>query len=187
MVRSSSKPGQQGKFLKTLLQVICTDARVVQVPAVAYGGSVHPPAAESDSVIIAESLVLIDFIADLAPNSSLLPKDPVTRAKARFFIEAVRTTYTSPWLAVFIRGDSEAPDEMYKAHSVIQDLLPDNAIYAVSNEYTTADVAIAPSMARTDVCLRNDLGAFKEGEGKKIYEVLKGARSTQRLIGTLMR
>lgn len=65
---------------------------------------------------------------------------------------------------------------MYKAHSVIQDLLPDNAIYAVSNEYTTADVAIAPSMARTDVCLRNDLGAFKEGEGKKIYEVLKGEK-----------
>lgn len=117
---------------------------------------------------------MLELIADLAPNSTLLPKDPVLRAKTRFFIEAIQSKYTPAWLSLLVRG--EAPDALYKAYSDLQDLLEENAVFAVGNNFTTADAAIIPFLVRTDLALKNDIGAYKEGEGTKIYEVLKSEK-----------
>ena len=54
-----------------------------------------------DSIKIAESLVLLEFVADLFPDSGLLPKDPVERAKVRLFIDTFAVKYgphTMPYL-----------------------------------------------------------------------------------------
>ena len=58
------------------------------MPAVTYGGpDVPPDQPSSESAKIAESLVLIQFFADLAPESDLLPQDALGKAKVRFFLD----------------------------------------------------------------------------------------------------
>ena len=48
--------------------------------------------------------------------------------------------------------------------------------FAVSDDFTIADAAIAPFLARLKVALKNDIGAYKEDEGKKTWEVYHSDR-----------
>jgi len=146
-----------------------------KVPAIAYGGPPVPPDQPSpESVKIAESLVIVEFIADLYPDSKLLPKDPVLRAKARFFIDAVGTKLTPAWHAFLSKGGE--PDALFKAIEAIQALLAPNAKYAVNDDFTIADIAIAPFLGRLYLSLQNDIGAYDEGQGLKVYEELQGPK-----------
>ncbi|KAI0654862.1 hypothetical protein C8Q70DRAFT_463241 [Cubamyces menziesii] len=137
-----------------------------KVPAIAYGGPDVPPDQPSpESVKIAESLVLVEFVADLFPESGILPKDPVTRAKARFFIEGVSSKLIPAWYAYFLRN---APvEDFYNALKYVQSLLPEEG-FAVG-EFSIADIAIAPFLARTRVSLLNEIGKYPEGDGKKVW------------------
>jgi glutathione S-transferase len=144
-----------------------------KVPAIAIGGPVVPadqPAAESEK--ITESLVLIELIADLYPDSGLLPKDPIERARARFFIDTVSTKVVQSMTAVF-RG--EGLDNVLSAVEAIQNLLPPVGAgkYAIGDQFTLADVSAAPFLGRIEVLLSHDLGKYPVGEGKKAYEVLQ--------------
>jgi glutathione S-transferase len=110
-----------------------------------------------------ESLVLVEFIADLYPESGLLPTDPVLRAKARLFIDAVTNK-----LAAVQHKVTDATDDgvelLVQALESLQALLPSTG-YAVG-EFSIADIAIAPSLARMVLRLENDLGNWPAGEGK---------------------
>ncbi|KAJ6454160.1 glutathione S-transferase [Mycena sanguinolenta] len=140
-----------------------------KVPAIAYGGpQVSPDQPSPESTKIAESLVLVEFVADLFPDSTILPKDPVLRAKARFFIDAVSTKFLPAYMGPVARGQSFEP--FFAALLDLQALLPTDKTFAVSDEYTIADIAITPFLARMEVWLKNDIGAYKEGEGKKAAE-----------------
>ncbi|KAI0360305.1 glutathione S-transferase C-terminal-like protein [Trametes cingulata] len=140
-----------------------------KVPAIAYGGPDVPPDQPSpDSVKLAESLILVEFVADLFPQSGLLPTDPVQRAKARFFIDGVSTKLVPAWHA-YSQGKSPAED-LYKAVEHLQALLPEQG-YAIG-QYSIADVAITPFLARARITLLNDLGGYPEGEGPQVLEAL---------------
>lgn len=123
-----------------------------------------------DSVKIAESLVLLEFVADL--SGSLLPKDPALRAKARFFIDAVSTKFLPAFYAV-VRG--EDPNAVLSVIEVIQDLLPveTKGSFAVGDEFTIADASIAPFLGRLEVFLKNDIGAYEPGLGTKAWNILQ--------------
>ena len=139
------------------------------MPAIAYGGpQVSPDQPSPESAKIAESLVLLEFVADLFPNSKLLSKDPVERAKARFFIDAVSNKVPGNWFAHMARGESS--DALIAGLEFIQDLLPDGKKYALGDDFTIADAAIAPFLARIETTMKNDIGVFKSGEGKKTWE-----------------
>ncbi|EJD05527.1 glutathione S-transferase [Fomitiporia mediterranea MF3/22] len=151
-----------------------------KVPAISYGGpKVAPEQPSPDSVKIAESLVLLEFFADLFPGSKLLPKDPVLRARARFFIDAVSTKLTPGWAAFVIRGES--PEAFFSGAEAIQALLPDDKKFAVADDFTIADAAIAPFLGRAFVALKNDIGTYAPGEGKKALEVLNSPRFSKLL------
>ncbi|TDL24494.1 glutathione S-transferase [Rickenella mellea] len=146
-----------------------------KVPAITYGGPIVPPDEPSpESEKIAESLVLLEFFADLKPDSTFLPKDAISRAKVRFFIDAI-SNKLSPAQNAFLRK-GESPEALYKAFDYVQSLLPDNTKYAVSDNFTTADAAIAPFFARGGLALKNDFGAYKPGEGTKVLETLKSPK-----------
>jgi glutathione S-transferase len=53
----------------------------------------------------------------------------------------------------------------------LQNLLPGEG-YAVV-EWSIADAAVTPFLARASVALKNDLGAFDEGKGIKVWETLQ--------------
>ena len=82
---------------------------------------VSPDQPSPDPQKIAESLVLLEFITDLYPNSTLLQKDPVLRAKARLFIDAVSTKFLPAYVAAMLRG--EPVDGLLQAIEALQDLL----------------------------------------------------------------
>ncbi|TFK39317.1 hypothetical protein BDQ12DRAFT_650393 [Crucibulum laeve] len=139
-----------------------------KVPAIAYGGpKVSPDAPVPESQKLAESYVLLEFIADLAPG--LLPSDPVLRAKARFFIETATSKFTPGFAGSVLRGES--PEPILTAIEAIQALLPAEG-FAIG-EWSIADAALTPFFARAEVALKHDAGAFDEGEGKKVYETLQ--------------
>ena len=125
------------------------------------------PSPESEK--IAESLVLLEFVADLYPDSGLLPKDPVQRARARFFIDVVSNKVSPQWVAFFMRG--EVPDKFIEAVAEIQGLLSPSG-FAVGDHFTIADAAIAPFLGRWELVFRNDVGKYAEGDGKRVHEVL---------------
>lgn len=140
-----------------------------KVPAIAYGGPAVPADQPSpESVKIAESLVLVDFVADLFPKAKIFPSDPVQRAQARFFIEVVSSKFTTSWYSFVHRGGSS--DDVIKAFEAIQSLLPATG-FAVG-EFSAADIAIAPFLARMDIVLRNELGSYEEGAGGRVLEIL---------------
>ncbi|KAI0824916.1 thioredoxin-like protein [Trametes gibbosa] len=138
-----------------------------KVPAIAYGGPEVPPDQPSpESIKIAESLVLVEFIADLYPDSGILPTDPVERARVRFFIEGVSSKLIPAWYGYFLRN---APvEDFYAALEYIQSLLPAEG-FAIG-KFSAADIAIAPFLARTRLSLLNELGKYPEGDGKKVWE-----------------
>jgi len=140
-----------------------------KVPAVAYGGpSVDPSQPSPESEKIAESPVLLEFVADI--SGKLLPTDPLPRARVRFFIDAVANSFLPTLWASALRG--EPVENVLAAVEKIQALLPSDG-FAIGPEFTIADAAIAPFLTRLEIILKNDFGAFAEGAGKKAYETLE--------------
>ncbi|KAG1856346.1 thioredoxin-like protein [Suillus subalutaceus] len=148
---------------------------VGKVPVVTYGGpNVEPDDPSPLSTKIAESNVILEFLADLYPDSGLLPKDPVLRAKVRFFIDASTKHIEGSSLA-FILG-KESYDNILKGIEFIQELLEEGRDFAVGDHYTIADACISPSLARLKIITETDLGKFPVGMGYKLGEELKGPK-----------
>ena len=144
-----------------------------QVPALVYGSPKSDPESPSvESAKITESLVILEFVADLYPNSGLLPRDPVKRACVRFFVDALSTKVLPPASKFFISDEEEAPRELIAAVAELQELLPHNAQFAVGDHFTIADAAFAPFLGHWELLLRNDFGRFVEGTGPPLYREL---------------
>lgn len=136
----------------------------------AYGGPEVPPDQPSpESVKLTESLVLLEFVADLYPNTHILPADPVQRARARFFVEAVSTKLVPAWMTLLKSGTPESSQAFLNAI----DLPPQG--FAIG-EYSIADISVAPFVARAHVALGNEIGAYAVGEGKRNLEALHQPR-----------
>ena len=146
-----------------------------KVPGLAYGGPAVPADQPSpESTKLAESLILVEFVADLFPDSGILPKDAVLRAKARLFIDAVSNKLTPAQFQVVNNGaDSE---QLVTAYEHIQSLLPPQG-FAIG-EFSSADIALAPFLARAELSLENDLGVWPagSGQGPKILEALRSPK-----------
>ena len=122
---------------------------------------------------LVESVVIIEFLADLFPESGLLPADPVARAKARFFITAFDTTVFAGFKGFFFMGAPAAT--LVDGIDALQKLLPATG-FAAGEKWSIADIVAAPFLVRIVMLLNNDLGKYPVGEGKKTLEVLRGAK-----------
>ncbi|KXN84466.1 putative glutathione S-transferase [Leucoagaricus sp. SymC.cos] len=159
-----------------------------KVPAIAYGGpevstGLEYPSPESTKLF--ESLILVEFINDLisppesAQDTAILPKDPVLRAKARFFIEAVCSKLVSAFFNVHIRG--QHPSSILSAVETLQELLPKDGGFVLGEDrWSMADVAPLTVLARAEVGMVNDLGAYDEGEGRKAWDRLMSDEKFER-------
>ncbi|KAG8747008.1 hypothetical protein FRC10_002807 [Ceratobasidium sp. 414] len=139
--------------------------------AIAYGGPPTDPDKPSDeSVKLAESAVLIEFISDLYPEAKLMPESPVERAQARFFVDFVSCRLIPAFFAFVFKGNVGVA--LTSALEVIQQRLPRNSTFFGGDKPNVADISVAPFLARIQLQLKHDLGMFPEGEGLKLYNVL---------------
>ncbi|KAH7337939.1 glutathione S-transferase [Rhizoctonia solani] len=148
-----------------------------KVPAIAYGGpQVDPSNPSPESAKLTESLVLLEFIADLYPTSGLLSSDPVERAQSRFIIDLVSNKVLPGLFAVTWRGES--PERLYDGLLAFQAQLESHARPFLGGDgLNIADAAVAPFLARLEAQLRRDVGGFATGEGPKIHdEIFKSER-----------
>ncbi|KAG2365864.1 hypothetical protein BDR07DRAFT_1480923 [Suillus spraguei] len=144
-----------------------------KVPAVTYGGpNVEPDDPSPLSAKIAESNVILEFVADLYPG--LLPKDLVLRAKVRFFIDATTKHIEGPSYA-FFQG-KEPYDNILKGIEFIQELLEEGREFAVGDHYTIADACISPQLEALKIITKTDTGKFPVGMGYKLGDELKGPK-----------
>jgi glutathione S-transferase len=143
-----------------------------KVPAIAYGGPVVPPDQPSpESLKVNESLILLEFINDIDPEHRLLPKDPETRVRVRLFIDAVGSKLAPKWYLSSIKGDSLS--NLMEGLETIQTYLSPENKYAIGNEFTMADITILPFLARADLSLRHDVGAFPMGAAPAAYDLVQ--------------
>lgn len=141
-----------------------------------YGGPDVPPDQPSpESAKLYESPVLLEFVADIFPESGLLPPDPVTRARIRLFADVATTKFGFPLVFDFI-PHGKSTDAILAALEEMQTLLPANAKFAVGDRFTLADAALAPFLWRFEICLKHDVGKFTYEEGKKTSEEYGGER-----------
>lgn len=136
-----------------------------------------PDQPSPESVKLAESLILVEFVADLYPESRLLPADPVKRAQARFFIDVVSNKLVPGWVGLVRTGTPEALQGFVQGIEAVQSLLPKEG-FAVG-EYSIADVAVTPFLARAFTVLENEIGAYEPGEGKKLLETVQQPQFTR--------
>ncbi|KAG8773879.1 hypothetical protein FRC12_002276 [Ceratobasidium sp. 428] len=141
------------------------------IPAIAYGGPPTDPDKPSDeSVKLAESVVLVEFISDLYPQAKLMPDTPIGRAQVRFFVDFVSCRLLPAFFAFVFKGDVGIA--LTSALEVIQQRLPRNNTFFGGDKPNVADIAVAPFLARIQLQLKHDLGMFPEGEGLKLYDLL---------------
>ncbi|KAF9230466.1 hypothetical protein BU15DRAFT_83598 [Melanogaster broomeanus] len=152
-----------------------------KIPAITYGEpeDSNPEDPSPDAFKLIESQVILEFVADLYPESGLLPTDPTSRARVRFFMDAVSRYIETPAI-MFVRGqDSYEP--LLRGIEVIQGLLSDpvsdtGTCFAVGERYTIADAAIVPFIVRLELASKTDLGKFAPGMGIRLGEELKAPR-----------
>lgn len=128
------------------------------------------PSAESFK--LAESLVILEFIADLFPASGLLPSDPIERAKVRFFVDAAATKLDSPFFNFFVFG--KGTDEVIALFKEVQSLLAPGSPFAVGNKFTIADAALAPILVRLELVSEANFGQATDDDKKRVREAYEG-------------
>ena len=153
-----------------------------------------PDEPSSLSVKLAESLVLLEFLADLYPAAALMPTDPVMRAQARFFVNTFETrVYPDAFVEFFFRAAPRAT--LLDALAALQALLPPlpdgpegegdksgesegegEGPFAVGH-WSIADMAVAPFLARIWMFLAHDMGKNSLEDGRAaLAELREGSR-----------
>ncbi|KIJ60348.1 hypothetical protein HYDPIDRAFT_161006 [Hydnomerulius pinastri MD-312] len=174
---------KEGKIAHTYVDVNLFDkpayfaAKVTsigKVPAITYGGptGVSPEDPSPLSTKLSESNVLLEFIADAYPEANLMPTSPTERAKVRFFMDAVSTKLSPAYFNWAGNREEGAEEAFIKAIEFVQDLLHENAEFAVGNSYTIADACITPYADRLLLQIATDIGKFPVGNGLKLGELL---------------
>ncbi|EIW63914.1 uncharacterized protein TRAVEDRAFT_41340 [Trametes versicolor FP-101664 SS1] len=145
-----------------------------QVPTIVYRSSPDAPPEKPtpESAKIAESLVLLEFVADLHPNANLLPRDPVLRAKARLFIRKLDEKFQSAFLALLFDKDGGA--EVLELLVELQNELPPTGY--VVGDWSIADAAFVPMVAAVGIVAKTGRGYFRDVDGGKLTQELAAPR-----------
>ncbi|OJT06827.1 hypothetical protein TRAPUB_2344 [Trametes pubescens] len=147
-----------------------------QVPYLIYGGpELHPDEAPSpDAVKIPESLVILEFLADIFPAALLLPADPVLRARARVFTAAVETELLPAQRGFFLMG--APPDAILAALDALQARLPPSGGFAAGPEWSIADAAVMLIFFRLRMSVTLEVGFFAPGAAQAVRAALESPR-----------
>lgn len=108
-----------------------------------------------DGEAVWESSVILELLEDLFPSSrALLPEDPLARARARLLVRHADLYLMPPMVALARpRQKQETPrlvEQLVEGLSILDRLLGDGT-YAVGEQLTVADCALAPALFAAEV------------------------------------
>lgn len=95
-------------------------------------------------------------------------------------MENVGAKVTPAWAAFSFRGESY--EGFLNALEGVQALLPVDKPFAVGDEFTNADIAVAPFLGRMYLMLKHGIGKFSKEDGQRVWDALhseKFARLTK--------
>ena len=115
-------------------------------------------------------MVICELVAELYPESAQLPADPVARARMRLFIALVEGTLLDAFRNRIL-GTAPPADFLAVLEALQARLAPEG--YVLGEEWSLADVAVAPLLLRAVMMLKYELGKYPIGEGKAMLEALK--------------
>ncbi|KAK4519764.1 Chitin deacetylase 1 [Mucor velutinosus] len=127
------------------------------------------PALNVEGQNLAESLVIIEYLADRFPKANLLPKEPLKRANVRFAIEYFSSKISSEFYKYLFNQSAENARENFETN-VNAALIRFNELllqqsktgpYFLGEEYSLADIAITPFVLRIFALLEHILGGYK--------------------------
>lgn len=112
------------------------------------------PILEHDGFVLPESQMIVDYLEDLSPQPSLLPDTPQKRTTARL-LARIADLYVAPHFLTLIVGmrPPERPadmaasfDALNKGLGFVEHYLAGQSAYAVGDNLSLADLALAPFM-----------------------------------------
>lgn len=77
-------------------------------------------------------------------------------------------------MSTLLHGESFR--SLWTALDIQQDLLPGDKAHALGDEFTTTDTVILLFLARLEVALNNDIGAYTAGECTKAAKIFSSVR-----------
>jgi glutathione S-transferase len=119
---------------------------------------------------------IVEFIAELFPDSGLLPADPVQRAKARFFVHTASNSFIEATLGYLLRGQPGA--DVLKGATVLDKMLVGK--FAIGDQFTVADVALVPLLlsAETALQFKDPDGVLAQLQGlKRLWQYLQDVKT----------
>ena len=142
-----------------------------QIPAITYGGPEVPGDQPSkESFKLAESFVIVEFISDLHPEAGLEPKDPILRAKLRFFVSKIDTHFYPAFGGRFVtKPAAVSAEDFTKVLEYIQGLLPESGF--IAGEWSIGDIAAAGPLTLFHAALHHNVGFLTSEEFAQTLEV----------------
>ncbi|EIW51591.1 uncharacterized protein TRAVEDRAFT_54345 [Trametes versicolor FP-101664 SS1] len=143
-----------------------------KVPYLVYGGSKLQPggALSADAVGIPESLVILEFIADIFPNAHLLPADPTLRARARLFYSGLEAGPLGKGSVLGFLFQGTPLEDLLAGLDKFQSKLPPTG-FAVG-EWSIADAATLPVLLRLQLALKEGLGLRRPEDLKEAHAAI---------------
>jgi glutathione S-transferase len=145
---------------------------LLEVPAITYGSPSEKDGQPSpDAFKLYESSVIAEFIADLYPTSSILPKDPVAKAKVRFFVDLAAKKLIPSLGAIAFAGASY---QSVLGHiEKTQSLLDPKLNFFAGDKITLADAVLAPFFCSLHLMAGPRFSLKEDGEMAKLLNALK--------------
>ncbi|KAI8812809.1 glutathione S-transferase [Cladochytrium replicatum] len=148
------------------------------------------PAVKIGDVAIAESLVIVELIADLYPESNLLPTDPIARAQVRWFIQYFTDKVNAAWFKLLGGVNDEAPkaaaaegfnEGLKKIDAVLREQSAEGP-YFLGSQFSLADVAAVPFIQRFSAVAGPVLGVRINTDGLDRYNAWVKAISARESV-----
>lgn len=144
------------------------------MPYLVYGGGKLEPGEvpSSNAITVPESLVILEFLADVFPSAGLLPSDPALRAEARLFYHDIDKKYLPAFFTFIFLGAPVEP--LLQATELLQSRLPEEGF--VLGQWSIADAALLPLLLRLELIATLSPFTIREGLAQKAIEELHSPR-----------
>ena len=146
----------------------------------------HPGAEPSPETFgTPESLIILEFLADLDTTHRLLPASPALRAKARLFMNVVETKLTTTFIPAIL-GRTNL-DSLLAALTELEGMLPAEGEFVLGEQWSIADAAVVPLFLRMRAMFKAQPPSMQPGEAARGFAALESPRLKRYLEVNLAR